>query len=781
MRRLIALLLAFLLVSARVATAQPANQLAIGARAAALGASFVALADDGYAAYWNPAGLPSLRHQEINTMRADLFGTGFIASYLSYAVPFTDRFGAAVDWVNQGFDDEELRYGQDRVGFAAGYRLADWLALGGSAKWYRFDSALEGLGNPSGFRSEGSGWGFDLGLIARIRPGFKIGAVAQDVGDTQIEYENGVSRPIHPMHLRLGAAYRVMSRLQLNIGLDEAARFGAEYRLHPALSLRGGLQRNLEDAIGTTLTFGAGVRHRFLQIDYAYTQLPDLKPTHRFSLGLAFNLSGSAIRIQEVQVQPVFPAFHARYDGIQPIGRVKLMNRDDRPHEAVLSFYIPELMSAPSRKNVSILPKETKEVDIDALKFSARINEVTQPQNIQAEVKVEYTVNQRARTHEQRSSLWVYGRNNTQWDDLRKAAAFITSEDPLVGEFARPLLGAFEDEIKSSGRTGRNILGAMVLFEALRQHGVHYVADANNPYARMAADKAAVDNIQYPAELLQHRAGDCDDLTALYCALLESAGIATALVDYPEHIFMMFDTGIPRYAANSFPLAPSLYITRGEKLWIPVEITKISSSFYEAWMLGLAEIEELPKRRRRSLVVDTAKAWEAYLPSGPRFAGAVPPPPRAAFEQEVAAQIERLEDVVEDYVESTYIVPLKADPANDRLREDLALVYSHAGQLDKLLALCQQWLEEGVDKVLVYFIMGNTFFKTEYEEAVRYYRLATEIEPHDKRVERNIDLLMTYWGKAKSLGAVTQGATAETEAIKRGEMEVDLDKLYGYE
>jgi hypothetical protein len=84
----------------------------------------------------------------------------------------------------------------------------------------------------------------------------------------------------------------------------------------------------------------------------------------------------------------------------------------------------------------------------------------------------------------------------------------------------------------------------MVLFEALNAHGIHYAADASSPYSQVRGDRSAVDHIQYPAELLDSRMGDCDDCTVLYCSLLENLNIATALIDHPDHILMMFDTGI---------------------------------------------------------------------------------------------------------------------------------------------------------------------------------------------------------------------------------------------
>jgi hypothetical protein len=92
------------------------------------------------------------------------------------------------------------------------------------------------------------------------------------------------------------------------------------------------------------------------------------------------------------------------------------------------------------------------------------------------------------------------------------------------------------------------------LFESLRQYGVRYREDADTPYARVASNRSVVDQIQYPAELLHKKAGDCDDLTALFCSLLHNANIKTALVDYPSHIFLLFDSGVAAKDAHHMPL-----------------------------------------------------------------------------------------------------------------------------------------------------------------------------------------------------------------------------------
>ena len=157
----------------------------------------------------------------------------------------------------------------------------------------------------------------------------------------------------------------------------------------------------------------------------------------------------------------------------------------------------------------------------------------------------------------------------------------------------------------------------MVLFEALKQHGVRYVSDANRPYAQARADRSVVDHIQYPAELLHSKAGDCNDLTTLYCAPLENAGVHTALVDDPRHIFMLFDTGIDPRQAFLLPVDEVYYHVWGDRLWIPVETTLVDASFQAAWRAGAQRLSRLKGLEHRRRIVSTATAWKAYAATNP--------------------------------------------------------------------------------------------------------------------------------------------------------------------
>jgi len=767
-------LLILLSLCSTPAFSQPGSQLSVGARPAILGESFVAIADDGYAAYWNPAGLPLLRSQEINAMRGDLYNTDYIHSYLAYAVPFTDRFAASIDYSHQGFDDTELNFGQNRLGFAAGLRLTNTLSLGLGAKWFSFDSGLADLGNPSGFSSNGSGWGFDLGVLYEALPGFKLGVMAQDINDTKITYENGVSETLYPLNLRLGAAYRFNRSLLLSTGVGESAQLGAEYRLHPALMLRGGVQREREDAVGTDFSVGAGMRHRFVLVDYAFTQSAALGPTHRFSMGMAFNLSASAIKIQDPALAPIFPALQKRYVQ-QPVGNVRLTNTSRKPLAANVSLFIPEVMAeATELSEPVVIPPGSETVDLFAL-FSPQLSDWSRNRILPAEVQVAYTDGNRTRSTKKQGQVTVYKRNAVRWETIGAAAAFISPADEAVATFASGVLHPYADELKQGGRASRPLLRAMLLFNAISQHGVRYLADPNMPYDQLEGQDFVVDSIQYPAELLQKRAGDCDDCTVLYCSLLENVGIPTAVIDAPGHILMAFDTGVPSNQAQQMGLTKGYYLERDGRLWIPVEVTLFGKSFHEAWRTAVEECLHLEQEGHLK-VVDTQAAWQVYPPSDPSFDIVVETPAKAEVDSLWRADWQALREVQEAYLKQTYLTELHQQPGNLPLQSAFVFNLLQLGHYGRALAQLQTLEDRGApapmignNRAIVFILQGAL------EQAAEHLERVLALYPEDPEATANLALVQSRRGQVVAAREVS----GETEqAGQRGEeIELLLEEL----
>jgi hypothetical protein len=72
MMRIAAFLVVIAFVFEGLASAANDGQEPVGARPIGMGSTFVGIADDGNALYWNPAGMAFLKHHEITIMHSDI-------------------------------------------------------------------------------------------------------------------------------------------------------------------------------------------------------------------------------------------------------------------------------------------------------------------------------------------------------------------------------------------------------------------------------------------------------------------------------------------------------------------------------------------------------------------------------------------------------------------------------------------------------------------------------------------------------------------------------------
>jgi tetratricopeptide (TPR) repeat protein len=379
--------------------------------------------------------------------------------------------------------------------------------------------------------------------------------------------------------------------------------------------------------------------------------------------------------------------------------------------------------------------------------------------------------------------ITVYGRGSLCWDSVARAAAFVTSTDPTVASFARPLLTAFEEETQRLGRPGHNLLQALVLFEALKQHGVRYVADANTPYNQVAGDRTAVDHVQYPAQLLQGKAGDCDDLTVLYAALLENAGIATALVDYPGHIFLLFDSGVGRQEGYKLPVGEERYLLWGERLWLPVEITRLHQSFAQAWQGGAEALARLSELELRERVVATAVAWERYPATALGVTVAVPPPDPAVLETSFEEQYAGLRERIDAYIEARYLYPLREESGHDGLRTQLLRVYTALCQYDRAIRTGTTYLlEERGDPAATHNHLGIAYYlQGEMTQAAYHFKQAAALRPDDPGIQRNLQRALQALGGGVSGRPEPSVEMTAKQDSKAEAVDVDESSFYWME
>jgi tetratricopeptide (TPR) repeat protein len=98
--------------------------------------------------------------------------------------------------------------------------------------------------------------------------------------------------------------------------------------------------------------------------------------------------------------------------------------------------------------------------------------------------------------------------------------------------------------------------------------------------------------VRFPRTTLSNRTGDCDDTTALLCSLLESAGIRTAVLTTPGHVFMAFDSGEPAENLRYLSSPALAALASGGSTWIPLETTVVSQGFMAAWASASALVKK---------------------------------------------------------------------------------------------------------------------------------------------------------------------------------------------
>ena len=256
-----------------------------------------------------------------------------------------------------------------------------------------------------------------------------------------------------------------------------------------------------------------------------------------------------------------------------------------------VSFFVKQYMDQP--KVCGEFPKLARgqevEVPVYAL-FNDGIFAVTEGTKTAGEISVEYSYLGRELSNSYPVTVTVNNRNAMTWDDNRKAAAFVTAKDPLILSFAKRI-GSGIDAAGRTAFSGKLRL-AMGLFEALSSYGIGYIQDPTTPYAELSANKTALDFLQFPGQTLAYKAGDCDDISILYCALLEAVGVRTAFITAPGHIFMAFNLEMEAETAKKTFQNPNDLIFRDGETWVPVEITLVRDGFLKAWTIGAKEWRE---------------------------------------------------------------------------------------------------------------------------------------------------------------------------------------------
>ncbi len=355
-------------------------------------------------------------------------------------------------------------------------------------------------------------------------------------------------------------------------------------------------------------------------------------------------LGSDGLVVDTIQFGNVFPVFFKYYNDYSFGSAMLTNNEKDAVTDVSVSLFMRQYMDAP--KICAVIPRlergEKSEVGFLAL-FTDKMLEITEGTMVSADIGVTYSLKGQQVQKSGSEAVRILDRNAMTWLDDRCAAAYITAKDPSILSFAKNVAGSIKSVMNLS--VNKNLQTALALHEALDLYGMNYVVDPKSSYSSGSANKEAVDFLQFPRQTLEYRAGDCDDLTILYTALLESVGIETALLTVPGHIYAAFYLDVSADDARKVFSRPDDLIIRDGKVWLPVEITDRKGGFLAAWQTGAKEWREADARKQAGLF-PVHEAWTVFEPVGlpgvpPAFSFPEPDAVLTRYQSETTRFIER--------------------------------------------------------------------------------------------------------------------------------------------
>lgn len=728
-----------------VAAGDPSEQVPIGPRAIAMGSAFSAVANDATAMFWNPAGLAQIDYQEISGTHADLFGTGIQDNYFAFVLPISSRQVVGFDWYHSGYDDDELRFGENRFDLTYSRRIHRTVSLGISGKLLSRGIDLDG----STVR-EGRGLGMDLGMLVTPVNKLQVGLVAQDVFDTKVDYSEAGESIAYPRNVRFGSAYMPTSKSVVAFDMDDRYHLGGEYRVVEELALRAGWEKDRDGDDKSTYTFGTGIKFGVFRFDYAYVNHPVLGSTNHFGLSMAFNWNPSQIRIEEVKTRDIYLSLYKTY-ARRPIGSVRIKNLQDKPVTAKLAVSVPQVMDSPSEHEVVLRPKATQEFPLTAVLPDA-VMAMDGDKPVQVEVSATYQSARLPRTEKSSGRCIAYGPGAVNWGDgLGQAAAFMTTRDPLVAAVARDACNVAAE--RGDYPLGSRDIGYLTaILDALAVMGMAYVPDPYNPYSSVSATQHAVDTVHYPRETLQRRAGDCDDTTVLMATLLGNVGIPAKIVDVPGHMFLLAGTGFHERNRLAMGVPEEMFVISDEQVWIPIETTALGKGFAEAWRIGAESYSSWASRGQLELV-DMTAAMGSYEAASPAFDGTG----TVNLDNEklgamLASDAHAVQGWRDEYLASQYgdareELTVTADALNN-----LAQVYMLAGKTEYARAKLEEMLLHDPESARAHNNAAGTYLaEGNIEKALEHFEAATRLDPADGGIWLNYGVVKFVFGD--TLGA----------------------------
>lgn len=443
------------------------------------------------------------------------------------------------------------------------------------------------------------------------------------------------------------------------------------------------------------------------------------------------------VEITSIEIGNIFSANYKWYLK-NPAGKAVVTNNVNIPFQNVkLTFRLKDFMDFGYDTEIKKLdPQETVELPLIAT-LNNKILDVSEDTPIQAEFTLTYFESGKSQSLSLTKPLRVYSRNAITWDVPERIANFTTPKDPPILEFAREVLRQAPKSPKAEA-LNQNLVTAMHLWDALSEHGLKFFTNPSNPYETVSEDSNfPVDYTQFPRETLRRKSGQCDDLTTLIVAMLESAKVRAAIIDYPGHMAPMFDTEAADLEELGLPEEHA--ILYDGTYWVPLEATMIGSPFPEALRKGAYDYKT-ESQKGKARVIDVRKAWGSFEPATLPAGDWVPEVPKPElrekrFSTETAALFAQRHQFLKKRLEGL----LQENPGDVDAHLQMGLLEYQAGSQEAAVQEFNKVLATDPANAAALNNLGNVaFLAGDHASAQEKYLKAAQSDPQDPDIWLNL-------------------------------------------
>lgn len=249
-----------------------------GAKQISMSNSDVALSNDVFSLFNNPAGLAQMNWRELGIYYSPSpFGFSELANgFIAYHEPF-DFGSIGVGAMTYGFE----LYRENKISIGFSYNYLNKFFAGAAVNLHTV--SIKNYGSDNTFY-------LNIGGLFYLTQYFRLGFSVQNLNRASF----GNEKDNIPLIYNTGFSYGVMEDLTFNLAVEKDIRYnyslrGAiEYYLLEYLSLRSGFSNE-----PSSYSAGIGINYSYFSLDYAFFTHTDLGLTHQAGLIISFGSEGN--------------------------------------------------------------------------------------------------------------------------------------------------------------------------------------------------------------------------------------------------------------------------------------------------------------------------------------------------------------------------------------------------------------------------------------------------------------------------------------------------------